>query len=245
MLESLSAIREPRTRAAKARRVLVEADPERAARAMFLAIVKVRQSGNVEAAMALDAITVALTTKRGLPYAARSAMYGAATRQGLGVVARLFFEASSAATSAPPPSEEPELERPAKPGGKPLPLGHRTYLARQSRDDSLRALARDPHPAVIASVLQNSSITERDVLAIASRRPTEPNSQLAVFSCDRWRVRHAVRRALALNPHTPVALAARIMTTLRDADLRDIARDPGLSSTLARHARELEELKRR
>jgi hypothetical protein len=159
-------------------------------------------------------------------------------------VARLFFAASPRATRAPTPAEATEGERAASPGGQQLPLGTRKWLARLSRADALVALTRDPHPEVVASVLENPALIERDVLAIASRRPTLPDCQRAVFANDRWRPRHPVRRALSLNPYTPVPLAARIMTTMRDSDLREIKADPGLSSSLRKHARELEQLAR-
>lgn len=242
--DGLSALREPRARVAKARNLLSEAAPERATLALHHAIVRARGSGCVQSAAALDAVAVALTRSGGIDYQTTSALYSAAKAKELSAVARLFLNASPRAASAPAPYEDLQEERPAHPRGSPLPLGTRKWLARRSRKDALTALARDPHPDVIDSLLTNPAMTERDVLAIASRRPTQPESQVVIFSNDTWRVRHAVRRALALNPHTPVPLTARIMIALRDRDLREIASDPGLSPTLRTHAEELEALGR-
>ncbi len=55
----------------------------------------------------------------------------------------------------------------------------------------------------------------------------------------RWSVRHPVKRALVLNPATPLADAIRLATTLRGADLQEIAADASLPEPLRAHAREL------
>jgi hypothetical protein len=240
----LSALREPRARAAKARQLLSDESPARVIAAICDELSLARRTGAASALVALDAIGVALTLDGGISYEASTALYAAAVDVDAPAVARLFFTASARATSVPTPAEVTESERPASPGGQPLPLGTRKWLARLSRADALVALTRDPHPDVVASVLENPALIERDVLAIASRRPTLPDCQRAVFASDRWRPRHPVRRALSFNPYTPVPLAARIMTTMRNSDLREIQAAPGLSSSLRMHARELAKLAR-
>jgi hypothetical protein len=52
-------------------------------------------------------------------------------------------------------------------------------------------------------------------------------------------VRHAVKRALVLNPSTPLADAIRIATTLRFQELRALAADESLPEPLRTHATEV------
>ena len=52
----------------------------------------------------------------------------------------------------------------------------------------------------------------------------------------RWSVRHAVKRALVLNPSTPLADAIRIATTLRAPELAELAADHSLPEPLRKHA---------
>jgi len=52
-------------------------------------------------------------------------------------------------------------------------------------------------------------------------------------------VRHAVKRALVLNPSTPLADAIRIATTLRSPELAELAADASLPEPLRRHASEI------
>lgn len=242
--DRLSAVREAAARVAAARRFLAHEDAGGAVEAIFAAIVRARRARAASALTALDAVAVALTERGGLPYQALVGLYAAAATRDLWPVARLFFTTAAEAASEPPPAEDLEAERPAVPRGSPLPLGHRTWLARRASREAKAALAADPHPRVVESILANPAATEADVIAVASRRPTQPDCQIAIFSSARWRVRHGVKRALALNPHTPVALAARIAVTLRDGDLRDIARDGRLGATLRRHASEVRALGR-
>ena len=48
-----------------------------------------------------------------------------------------------------------------------------------------------------------------------------------------------VRRALVLNPHTPVHVAMRLATTLGAADWREIAGDSHLADALRTHVADL------
>src|SRR5262245_40690701 len=97
-------------------------------------------------------------------------------------------------------------------------------------------MLRDPHPDVVAILLDNPHITESDVVCIASARPAV-SASLAKFAVHaRWSVRHAVKRALVLNPSTPLADAIRIATTLRSQELRELAADHSLPEPLRTHA---------
>jgi len=74
---------------------------------------------------------------------------------------------------------------------------------------------------------------------IATARPAVPASLACVAAHPRWSVRHAVKRALVLNPSTPLADAIRIATTLRSQELRELAADESLPEPLRLHAAEV------
>jgi len=102
--------------------------------------------------------------------------------------------------------------------------------------DELKLLLRDPHPAVVAILLDNPHVTEADIVAVAAMRPAAPESLAKVAAHARWSVRHAVKRALVLNPATPLADAIRLATTLKPHELAEIAADPQLHEALRTHA---------
>src|SRR5262249_48907305 len=97
----------------------------------------------------------------------------------------------------------------------------------------------DPHPAVVAILLDNPHVTEGDIMKVAAMRPAAPEALAKVAAHPKWSVRHAVKRALVLNPATPLADAIRLATTLRAAELAGLAGDPALPEPLRAHAAQL------
>src|SRR6185503_6507330 len=126
--------------------------------------------------------------------------------------------------------------RPLKPTGRPLTLGERKALARTHNREDLLLLIRDPHPAVVEILLGNPHVTEAEILRIASFRPAVPESLTKIAAHPRWSVRHAVKRALVMNPGTPLADAIRIATTLRTQELLELSADHSLPEPLRTHA---------
>lgn len=218
-------------------RTLADGDPAEVIATLASLIDEHRAQPTAELAEALVTLAGALTEPDLVPYPARAALYEAAQAAERGEVARMLFE-------GPPPSElvdeeQAAAERPLNPRGRPLSLGERKSLARGHRRDVLAQLTRDPHPSVIEILLDNPHVTERDVLAIATRRPCEPAGLMLVGMHEKWSARYPVKRALVLNPHTPPHLSVRIAATLNRSDLRLVAGDANLPDPLREQARTL------
>jgi hypothetical protein len=175
-----------------------------------------------------------------LAYDVRQRLYTAAVERNLPTIARLFLIASPQGQLPHQLSKQLGPERPLRPtDSRPLTLGERKALARTHRRDKLTLLTRDPHPSVVAIVLDNPHLTEQDVVKMAASRPAVPDALAKIAVHPRWSVRHAVKRALVLNPSTPLADAIRIATTLRAPELAELAADHSLNETLRKHAREV------
>jgi hypothetical protein len=166
-----------------------------------------------------------------LPYAVRRDLYEAAKAVGAEAIARLFF---GSPPSAEPPPPAPEQFVPA--AGRSVTLGERKTLARGGRRELVVALLRDPDASVIKHLLANPRLTERDVLAVASRRPVRGEVLRQIFA-SRWLARYHVKRALVLNPHTPVDLAVRLVLCLSMGDLSFVADDAQLAEPVRAQAR--------
>ncbi len=217
---------------------LGEGEPAAWVEALAAIITRAHTVDDPDALEVVQAITHAAADAT-LPYATRQHLYTAAVGAGQPAIARLFLIAS-------PPSELPQQlqkqlgpERPLRPTDRPLTLGERKALARTHRRDQLLLLIRDPHPQVVAILLDNPHVTEGDVVKMAASRPAVPESLQKIAAHARWSVRHAVKRALVLNPSTPLADAIRIATTLRAAELEELAADHALPEQLRKHAAEL------
>ncbi len=239
LLTRLKAIRDARMRVLALVEAFGQGDPGTWVEAVEAVLTRAHTVDDPDCVMALEAITHAAAEPT-LSYETRKAMYLAAIERGMAAIARLFLSASPAAPGDPRLLEKQLApERPLRPAGRPLTLGERKSLARTHRRDQLLLLIRDPHPEVVAILLENPHVTEAEILKIASSRPAVPESLARLAAHPRWSVRHAVKRALVLNPHTPLADAIRIVTTLRAAELAELAADPSLREPLRRHAAEL------
>ena len=217
IIARLKALRDPRMRVLALIEALGEDDPTSWVHALATIMTRAHVNDDPDAAETLEAITHAAADPA-LPYHARQRLYEAAAQQQLPAIARLFLVAS------PTTMGSYELAK---------------SLARTHDREQILLMLRDPHPDVIAILLDNPHITEADVVRIASARPAVPASLARLAAHARWSVRHAVKRALVLNPSTPLADAIRIATPLRSQELRELAADHSLREPLRTHAAEV------
>ena len=164
-----------------------------------------------------------------LGYELRAGLYSAAKEAELCNLHQLFLSSRGEAASYPQ-GRAPDRE---------LTLGHRKSLARSTNRVTLQGLLRDPEPEVIPIVLRNPRITEREVVALAARRPTAADLQWCVFGSRRWISRYSVKRALVLNPYTPTDLGLRLLAFLNAADLRMVQGSPSLPPLIRQAASRL------
>jgi hypothetical protein len=166
----------------------------------------------------------------------RQRLYEAAAGAQLPAIARLFLVASPSTMDTRQLARSLAPERSLAPSGRVLTLGERKALARTSEREQISLLLRDPHPAVVAVLLENPHVTEADIVRIGATRPAVPASLAVIAAHPRWSVRHAVKRALVRNPSTPLADAIRLATTLAPQELRELAADHALPAALRTHA---------
>jgi hypothetical protein len=238
IIARLKALRDPRMRVLVLVQALREDDPTAWVQALATIIARAHVHDDPDALAALETITHAAADPA-LAYATRQGLYTAALAEHLPAVARLFLVASPQTVGAAQIAKSLAPERQLKPTGRPLTLGERKSLARTHSREQLLLLLRDPHPAVVEILLNNPHITEAEIVRIAAARPAVPASLAAIASHARWSVQHAVKRALVLNPATPLADAIRIATTLRAQELRELAADHSLPEPLRTHAAEV------
>jgi hypothetical protein len=152
-------------------------------------------------------------------YEARAALYAAAAESGLAEVTALLL--------APPPRagwQEPRDR--ADPRLAALTLGHKKTMARSHRDpDLLARLAAEGEPSVVRELLRNPRLTEDFAVRIAARRPCRPETLRCLFEDRRWRLRPRVALALARNPYVETEIALKLLPTLAEREVAEMARD--------------------
>jgi len=189
----------------------------------------------LQASIALETVTLVMASAS-LAYEVRSALYDRAIALNKPEIARLLFTATATDAVTTRRLKGLEPERPLRPRDRALSLGERKALARTHSRESLLLIAKDPHPAVVAIILDNPHLTEPDVVRIASTRPAMAEGLELIANHPRWRTRVAVKRALVYNPFAAVATALRMMTTLPMHDVRELHGSGALSPPLLAHA---------
>jgi hypothetical protein len=238
VITRLKAIREPRHRVLALVEAFARDDAGVWVDVLAAIVARSHAVDDPDATAALESIARAAADPA-LGYRARQRLYEAAIARELPAIARLFL--SDSPNVELPQQLEKQLgpERPLRPTDRPLTLGERKSLARTHRRDQILLLVRDPHPQVVAILLDNPHVTESDVVKIAAARPAVPDSLAKVAAHVRWSVRHAIKRALVQNPSMPLAEAIRIATTLRPAELAELAADRSLPELLRAHCSEV------
>jgi hypothetical protein len=176
--------------------------------------------------IALLALTALLNGDH-VPYERIAQLYEAAKAQSRTALLDLFF---SPQATAPP--ELPQVDR-------ALTLGHRKTLARRGDRSAIHRLLHQPEGDVLPHLLQNPRLVERDVVAVAARRPTDPQIQRLLAGTPRWIARYRVKKALVLNPHTPSDISLRLLPFLQRADLRQLRGMASLTPALRSAAERL------
>lgn len=128
-----------------------------------------------------------------------------------------------------PPAKKPEafeLRTPPLDRDREVTLGERRSWARRPDRGTLERILLDPDPGVVRNLLNNPVLVERDVLRLASRRPTTAEVLHELFVHTRWGGRAAVQRALVLNPYAPVDLACGLVALLDLETVRQVRREP-------------------
>ena len=119
-----------------------------------------------------------------------------------------------------------------------LTLGERRTLARSADRNVLTRLLTDPDPGVIAILLRNPKVLERDVLRIASGQPNLAAVLSEVFVNDRWCRRRNVQLALLQNPYTPRDLSRNLLELMDETGLREVLQARSIDSTIRDAARD-------
>jgi len=95
-----------------------------------------------------------------------------------------------------------------------LTLGERKSLARTGDERALNRLMEDIDPRVFPHILMHPRMTETRVLKLTSKRPTHPQSLVAVIQHLRWGAMASVHDAVASNPWASDGLRAALVPLL-------------------------------
>jgi hypothetical protein len=108
-----------------------------------------------------------------------------------------------------------------------IPLGQKITLARRGPARVAGALLAEGHPKVVPIALDNSYLTESQILKVLSRERLAAQIVLAVAQHKKWSCFYNTRLALVRHSSTPLATVLTFLPEITLSDLRELA-SPGI-----------------
>lgn len=113
-----------------------------------------------------------------------------------------------------------------------LPDSEKIKLAKTGSRELRALLIKDNNKQVKEAVLDSPRITEIEIVAIARSRSLGDALLGKIATNRQWLKNYQVRLALVNNPKTPLPISVKLVTTLRDSDLKQLAKNNEVSEEL-------------
>lgn len=124
-----------------------------------------------------------------------------------------------------------------------LPLGQKITLARRGPARVAGALLAEGHAQILPVVLDNSNLTEAQILRALSREKISPVVPQSIAGHRKWAHAYNVRLALLRNPSSSLSTILAFLPELTVSDLRELASPGIVAENLRRYL--LAEIQRR
>lgn len=124
-----------------------------------------------------------------------------------------------------------------------MSIAEKIKLATRGNKEARGILLRDSNKLVAVAAIRSPRITENEVLMCAANKAVNDEVLRVIYSNREWTKDYRIKLALVKNPKTPMAMSMRYLATLRDSDVRDLARDRNVPSGIAQQAKKTMEKK--
>ena len=141
-----------------------------------------------------------------------------------------------------PPVEEGKRLTLSQRVGK-MSISEKIKLATLGNREARELLARDTNKLVAVAVIRSPRITDGEVLSMANNRAVVEDVLRVIYSNREWTKSYVLKLALVKNPKTPLAIAMRHLSNLREADVVSLARNKNVPSGIQMVAKKMVEKK--
>jgi hypothetical protein len=114
-----------------------------------------------------------------------------------------------------------------------LSVAEKIKLAMMGSKSARRLLIRDSNKVVATAVIRSPKIREDEVLAVAQDRTVPDEVIRIILQRKDWLKSYPIRLALCQNPKTPIPRSMRLLETLRENDLRQVAKSRNVPSPVS------------
>lgn len=124
-----------------------------------------------------------------------------------------------------------------------MTISEKIKLATLGNMEARTILLRDPNRLIQNAVINSPRITESEVLGLAQSKNTSDEILRTIMNRREWTRQYVLRLALVQNPKTPLATAIRFLGTLRELDVKKLAKNKNIPSGVQVQARKIAKIK--
>jgi hypothetical protein len=124
-----------------------------------------------------------------------------------------------------------------------MSIAEKIKLATKGNKEARGYLLRDSNKLVAVAAVRSPKITDPEVLAISNSRQAHDDVLRVVYGNREWVKMYPVKLALVKNPKVPLPIAMKFLSTLRESEVRELARDKNVPSGIQLQARKAMEKK--
>ncbi|MGA9525834.1 MAG: hypothetical protein WBV82_30525 [Myxococcaceae bacterium] len=120
-----------------------------------------------------------------------------------------------------------------------MSISEKIKLATRGNKEARGLLLRDANKLVCVAAIRSPRITDGEVLMCASNKACQDDVMRVIYNNRDWTKQYPIKLALVKNPKTPMAMSMRFLGTLRESDVKDLARDRNVPSGVASYAKKM------
>ena len=120
-----------------------------------------------------------------------------------------------------------------------MSIAEKIKLATLGNKEARSILLRDSNKLVAVAAIRSPRITEGEVMMMAANRAVNDDVLRVIYNNREWTKDYRVKLGLVKNPKTPMALSMRFLATLRETDVKEIARDRNVPSGIMQQAKKM------
>ncbi len=116
-------------------------------------------------------------------------------------------------------------------------VSEKIQLASRGNKEARNLLIKDANRTVVQAVMGSPKLTDDEVVNFAGNKNLSKEVPRIISEKKEYLKIYQVKVALVNNPKTPVPTALRLLTLLRDNDLKNVAKSKSIPSVIAATAR--------
>jgi hypothetical protein len=118
-----------------------------------------------------------------------------------------------------------------------MSIAEKIKLATKGNKEARGYLLRDSNKLVAVAAVRSPKITDPEILAISNSRQAHDDVLRVVYGNREWVKMYPVKLALVKNPKVPLPIAMKFLSTLRESEVKELARDKNVPSGIQMQAR--------